>query len=93
MFRLRASPETPMVCRLHDRLRRALSVCAVAATGVLAGCTDDAAELFNCYLAADVPPIVIRESSATDASKKCEEEQGQACTCSAVSYRGIVSPN
>ena len=75
---------------LTRSLRRVLFVCAVAATG----CTDDAADMFNCYLAPDVPPIVIREDSASAATKKCEQEQGQACTCSPVqTYKGIVSPN
>ena len=75
---------------LQRTLQRALIVCAVT----LMACTDDAADMFNCYLAPDVPPIVIKEDSATEATKKCEEQQGQACTCSPVqTYKGIVSPN
>ena len=71
-------------------VQRALIVCAVSAMA----CTDDAADMFNCYLAPDVPPIVIKEDSATEATKKCEEQQGQACTCSPVqTYKGIVSPS
>jgi hypothetical protein len=75
---------------LRSTLQRALLVCLL---GTL-GCTDDAAAMYNCYLAPDVPPIVIREDSASGATKKCEQEQGQACTCSPVqTYKGIVSPD
>jgi hypothetical protein len=71
-------------------LFRMLLVCGVATIG----CTDDGSDMFNCYLARDVPPIVIREHSVNDATKKCENENNQTCTCSpAQSYKGIVSPN
>jgi hypothetical protein len=75
---------------LRSTLQRVLFVCSMS----MLGCSDDAAEMFNCYLAPDVPPIVIREDSASAATKKCEQEQGQTCTCSPVqTYKGIVSPN
>ena len=83
MSRIRVKP-------VRTFMLRALLACGV---GIL-GCTDDSAEMFNCYLAPDVPPILIKGESVSEASKKCEKEQGQACTCSAVqSYRGIVAPN
>ena len=64
---------------------------AVMLAGV--ACTDEGTDMFNCYLAPDVPPVVVREESASKAAAKCEEEQEQECTCIAVrGYRNIVGP-
>lgn len=69
------------------------AVVLVIVTTAIAGCTDDGSDSYNCYLAPDVPPVVVHEESATAATKKCEEEQGQPCTCTAIrSYRSIVAP-
>lgn len=75
---------------MNKLLARVLAFALVATIG----CSDDTADLFNCYLAPDVPPVMVRGKSATAAADKCEEEQGQQCTCTAVrSYRGIVAPD
>ena len=71
---------------MNKLLARVLSFALVAAVG----CSDDTADLFNCYLAPDVPPVMVRGKSATAAADKCEEEQGQQCTCTAVRTDGLV---
>lgn len=71
--------------RLLVRLGAAVVLFAAAA------CTDEGTDMYNCFLAPDVPPIVVLEESATAANKKCEEEQGQKCTCTAIrSYRSVT---
>lgn len=86
----------PTVARLKSPGGAACRLVAVAVASMvlaLAGCTDEGTGMFNCYLASDVPPVVVREASAAAANRKCEKEQGQKCTCTEIrGYRTLTDP-